>query len=100
MSSGISDTRLFVGILFGLIATLTYCLPKLSSAQVDNNTSLTVDNQPQIDKFIPEVTLDKQQIQDLRSILNRSIESLEKGNITEAINNLRIADDQLRILED
>jgi hypothetical protein len=39
-------------------------------------------------------------IQDLRSILNRSIESLEKGNITEAINNLRIADDQLRILED
>jgi hypothetical protein len=101
MSSGISDTRLFVGILFGLIATLTYCLPKLSSAQVDNNTSLTVDNQPQIDKFIPEeVTLDKQQIQDVRSILNSSIESLEKGNITEAINNLRIADDQLRILED
>jgi hypothetical protein len=79
---------------------LIYCLSNLSSAQEENNTRLTVDTQPQIDTFIPEVTLDNQQIQDLRSILNRSIESLERGNITEAINNLRIADDQLRILED
>jgi hypothetical protein len=49
---------------------------------------------------LPSATLDEQQIQDLRSILNRSMESLEDGNITEAITNLRRADDQLRILED
>jgi hypothetical protein len=32
--------------------------------------------------------------------LNRSIESLQSGNGSEAITDLRIVDDQLRILED
>ena len=86
MSSSILDSRMFVGILFGLIASLIYCLSNPSSAQT-------------LEK-LPEATLDEQQIQDLRSILNGSIESLEKGNITEAITNLRIAEDQLRILGD
>lgn len=86
MSFGASNTRTLVGILFGLIATLTYCLPNLSSAQ-------------ELEE-LPAATLDEQQIQDLRSILNSSMESLEDGNITEAMSNLRIADDQLRILED
>ena len=85
MSSGASNTRVFVGILFGL-TTLIYCLPNLSSAQEPEE--------------LPAATLDEQQIQDLRSILNRSMESLENGNITEAITNLKIADDQLRILEE
>ena len=86
MSSNESKTRVFVGILFGFIVTLIYCLSNLSSAQEFEE--------------LPAATLDEQQVQDLRSILNKSIESLEKGNITEAITNLKIADDQLRILEE
>ena len=84
--SGVSNTSMLVGMLFGLIATLIYCLPNLSSAQ-------------ELEE-LPAATLDEQQIQDLRSLLNRSMESLENSNITEAMTNLRIADDQLRILED
>jgi hypothetical protein len=86
MSSGASNTRILIGMLFGLTATLIYYFPNLSSAQ-------------ELEE-LPAATLDEQQIQDLRSFLNRSMESLKDGNITEAMTNLRIADDQLRILED
>ena len=92
--------RLFhTAFLSGLVIPL-FCFSYSTSiiAQLQNSTGLSLDTQPQIDEFIPEVTLDKQQVYDLRSMLNKSIELLQHGNISEAITNLEIVDDQLRIL--
>lgn len=95
-----ANKTLHITLLLGLAIPL-FCYPSnMAIAQLQNSTALSFDTQPQIDEFIPEVTLDKQQIQDLRSILNRSIGSLQSGNVSEAITDLRIVDDQLRILED
>ena len=93
--------RLFhIVFLSGLVIPLFYFSYSTSIiiAQQQNSTGLSLDIQPQIDEFIPEVTLDKQQVYDLRSMLNKSIELLNHGNVSEAITSLKIVDDQLRIL--
>ena len=46
------------------------------------------------------ITVNSEQIQELRSTVNQTNQAIENGNLTEALNHLRVLDQQLQLLSD
>ena len=46
------------------------------------------------------ITVNSEQIQELRSTVNQTNEAIENGNKTEALNQLRVLDQQLQLLSE
>ena len=93
-----------IGVIIGLgLGVPLFFSFHLTSAQTNtsgagNNLSTPLE-ELQSQNFAL-ITVNSEQIQELRSTVNHTNQAIEKGNLTEALNHLRVLDQQLQLLSE
>ena len=90
-----------LSVIIGLDLVVVFFFSHSTSAQSNNGSAnLSTPLEELQSQNFALITVNSEQIQELRSTVNQTNQAIENGNMTEALNQLRVLDQQLQLLSE
>ena len=93
-----------LSVTIGLDVVAIFFLSHSTSAQTNDGSASDSNLSTPLEELQSQnfalITVNSEQIQELRSTVNQTNQAIENGNKTEALNQLRVLDQQLQLLSE